>query len=230
MLKFWRLIGVGIVCHAASLSAQTVSNSSRAFVDVTLGPDWDDAYHESFRVPGAAWESGLAFGFDWGRSGVEIDVGVPQWHVKNRGPQRFQYVGSTSAYLEQFHFYESSSTERRRSIDVTVLHRTNVPVNRHATFAWLVGGGFVFRPDQFAIVTKEVLPGGQLKEVNTDERTSFSNYLAATGGFDVDFMVTPHVSVVPRLRVTAFPSIFDDSGHAPRVLTARPEVAVRWVF
>jgi hypothetical protein len=33
-----------------------------------------------------------------------------------------------------------------------------------------------------------------------------------------------------RLRVTAFPSLLDDSGLAPRVLVARPEVAVRWRF
>jgi hypothetical protein len=38
------------------------------------------------------------------------------------------------------------------------------------------------------------------------------------------------VSIVPRLRVTAFPSLLDDSGFAPRMLVARPEIAVRWGF
>ena len=79
-------------------------------------------------------------------------------------------------------------------------------------------------------MTKEVLPDGQLTEVNTDTSTSFRNYLAATAGLDVEFRVAPHVSVVPRLRVTAFPSVLDDSGLAPRMLMARPEIAVRWGF
>ena len=231
MLNFGRLIVVIVVCLvAAPADAQTLSNTRRAFVDVPLGPDWDDAYNERTRVPGATWGSGLAFGFDSGRSGVEFDVGVPQWHVKNLAPQRYQYVGPSFRWERQGHFYESSSTERRRSIDVTVLHRANVPVNRHVRFSWLVGGGFVYRPEQVTSVTKEALPDGQLTEVNADKSTSRRNYLAASARFDVEFRVAPHVSVVPRLRVTAFPSLLDDSGLAPRMVMARPEIAVRWGF
>jgi hypothetical protein len=231
MLNFGRLIVVIVVgLVAVPADAQTLSNTRRAFVDVPLGPNWDDAYSDSTRVPGATWGSGLAFGFDSGRSGVEFDVGVPEWHVKNPAPQRYQYVGPSFRWEQQGHFYESSSTERRRSIDVTVLHRANVPVNRHVTFSWLVGGGFVYRPDQFTSVTKEVLPDGQLTEVNRDTSTSFRNYLAATARLEVEFRVARHVSVVPRFRVTLFPSLLDDSGFAPRMLTARPEIAVRWAF
>jgi hypothetical protein len=231
MLNFGRLIVVIVVCLvAAPADAQTLSNTRRAFVDVPLGPDWDDAYSEITRAPGATWGSGLAFGFDSGRSGVEFDVGVPQWHVKNGAPSRYQYVGPSFGYEQQGHFYESSSTVRRRSIDVMVLRRASVPVNRHTTFTWLVGGGFVYRPEQFTSVTKEVLPDGQLTEANTHKSTSVRNYLAATARLDVEFRVTPHVSVVPRLRVTAFPSLLDDSGLAPRMLMGRPEIAVRWGF
>jgi hypothetical protein len=103
---------------------------------------------------------------------------------------------------------------RRRSIDVTILYRASMPVNRHVTFTWLAGGGYVYRPGEFTSVTKEVLPDGQLTEVNTNNSTSFRNYLAATARLDVEFRVAPHVSVVPRLRVTAFPSLLDDSGRA----------------
>ena len=88
----------------------------------------------------------------------------------------------------------------------------------------------MYRPEQFTSVTKEVLPDGQLIEANTNTSTSFRNYLAATARLEVEFRVTPHVSVVPRLRVTAVPSWLDDSGLAPRMLMARPEIAVRWVF
>ena len=231
MLNLGRHIAVIVTCLVvAPAEAQTLPNTRRTFVAVTLGPDWDDAYSDSTRVSGATWGSGFALGFDWRRSGVEFDVGLPQWHVKNQGPHQYQYVGPSSGWERQGHFYEWSSTVRRRSIDVTVLFRANVPVNRRVTFTWLAGGGYVYRPEQGTTVTTEVLPDGQRTEVNTHKSTSFRNYLAATVRLDVEFKMAPHVSVVPRLRVTAFPSLLDDSGLAPRVLMARPEIAVRWAF
>jgi hypothetical protein len=230
MLNVWRLIVVIVVSHVATpLHAQTVSNTSRAFVDVALGPNWDDARNDLARAPGATWASGLAFGFDSARSGVEFNVGVPQWHVKNRA-ERYRYVGQSFGYTQQGHLYEESSTTRRRSIDVTVLYRANVPVNRLVTFTWLVGGGLVYRPEQYTSVTKQVLPDGQLTEVNTYKTTSSRDYLAAAARLDAEVRIARRVSVVPRVRVTAFPSMFDDSGLAPRLLMARPEIALRWQF
>jgi hypothetical protein len=166
---------------------------------------------------------------DEGKSGVELGVGVPLWHVKTL-TQRYRYGGTSVAWQQQGHFYESSSTVRRRSIDVTALYRRNVPVTPRVTFTWLAGGGYVNRPEQFTTVTKEVLPDGQLIEVNTRKGTSYRNYLAAIGRLDLELKVARTVSVVPRLRVTAYPALLDDSGLAPRLLMVRPEVAVRWEF
>jgi len=231
MQNLWRLIVVIVVSVVpASADAQTLSNLRRSFVDVPLGPVWDDAYSNSTRISGATWGSGFAFGFDSGRSGVEFGVGIAQWHMKNWPTQRYHYGGPSYGSVQQGHSYESSSTARRRSIDVTAMYRANVPVNRHVTVTWLVGGGYVYRPAQFTNVTKEVLPDGQLTEVETRGDTSFRNYLAATARLDVELRVASHVSVVPRLRVTVFPSMLDDSGLAPRMLLARPEIAVRWRF
>ena len=104
MPNFGPLIVVIAVCLVgAPADAQTLSNTGRAFVDVPLGPVWDDAYSDSTRVPGATWGSGLAFGFDWGRSGVEFDVGVPQWHVKNFAPRRYHYGGPSFGWEQQGH-------------------------------------------------------------------------------------------------------------------------------
>jgi hypothetical protein len=64
----------------------------------------------------------------------------------------------------------------------------------------------------------------------SDHRLSRCGYLAANARLDVEFRITPHVSVVPRLTVTAFPSLLDDSGLAPRMLMARPEIAAHWRF
>jgi hypothetical protein len=231
MSSVWRLAVLMSACLAsAPVRAQTGSTAHRAFLDVPLAADWDDAYSDNTRAPGAVWGTGVALGFDAGKSGVELDVGVPQWHVKQFAGSPYQYVGPSIRFLQQGHFYESSSTERRRSIDITAMHRANIEINQHATFTWLVGGGFVYRPEQTAGVTREVLPDGQLRDASTYARSSSRNYVAATARVDVEFEVVSHVSVVPRLRVTAFPSLFDDSGLAPAPFVARPEIAVRWRF
>jgi hypothetical protein len=99
-----------------------------------------------------------------------------------------------------------------------------------AEFSWLAGPGYVFRPEQDSDTTKDVLPSGQRIEVNAYERRSSRDYFAATRRLDLELRIASHASVVPRVRVTAFPSLLDDSGLAPRGLVARPEVAIRWIF
>jgi hypothetical protein len=212
----------------APAEAQTLSGPRRVFVDVIQYPDWDDTHRE--KVPGATWGTGLAFGVDGAKSGIEFDVGLPQWHVKNLGPYVSEYNGPSFEYEQHGHVYESSSTERRRSVDLTVLYRSNIPVNRRVTLTWLAGAGYVYRPAQNASTTREVLPGGQRIEVATYQRTSSRDYSAATTRLDLELRIAPHMSVVARIRATAFPSFLDDSGSAPSGLTARPEVAVRWAF
>ena len=155
-----------------------------------LALNWDDAR----RAPGAAWGSDSRSGSIQGGQ-RRIRRGCAAVACEEPGSARYHYLGPSFGWEQQGHFYESSWTERRRSIDVTVLHRANVPINRHVTFSWLVGGGFVYRPEQFDSVTKEVLPDGQLTEVNTDKSMSSHNYLSATARLDVEFRVAPHVSV-----------------------------------
>jgi hypothetical protein len=233
MLTVGRLFVVILVCHAsAPLYAQTVVSNSvggnRRFIDIALGPNWDDARNSG--VPGATWGSGIAVGFDSGHLGAEFDVHVPQWHVQTYPPWRFQYMGRSFGYEQQGHFYESAETTRRRSIDVVALYRANMLVNRHVTVTGLVGGGFIYRPEHYARVTTELLPDGSRTEVDRYANTSWRNYLAAAARLDVECRISQRVFVVPRLRVTAFPSFIDDSGLAPRVLAARPEIGVRWDF
>ena len=198
-----------------------------AFIDVPFWPDWDDA--RTAGVPGATWGSGFAIGRDSGRSGIELDIGVPAWHVEER-TDRYKFAGTSYGYLQTNHSYESSSTTRRRSIDVTLLHRTRVPVNRYVTVTGLVGGAFVYRPEENSVTTKEVLSDGRLQQVNAFSRTDTRNYPAAVGRLDVEIQLAGHLSVVPRLRAALFPSLLDDGGLAPQMLVVRPEIGVRWRF
>src|SRR5205823_96129 len=123
MLNVRRLIVVIVLCLAAARAdAQTSPDVRERFVDVSLGPDWDDAHSFSTRVPGATWRSGFAFGVDRERSGVEVDVSVPQWHVQNQPPLRYRYAGTTVGWEQQGHSYEWSATVRRRSTDATLLY------------------------------------------------------------------------------------------------------------
>jgi hypothetical protein len=213
---------------AAPLAAQT-PNPAGAFVDAFVSPDWDDAANSITHVPGATPRFGLAFGFDMGKSGFAFGIGVPRWHTEVR-TYPYQYVGPSDGHFQQFQNYRLLQTVRRRSVDVTALYRAKRPISRLFTFTWVVGLGFVSRPEQVIDLTNEVQPDGQLNAVDAHAINSSRDYAAGIGGLDAEFAIAPHVCVVPRVRATVFPSFLDDSGSAPRVLTARPEVAVRWRF
>lgn len=229
MLNYHRLVAiVTAVLAAGPAYGQTPSGTHGTFVDVSFGPAWDDSYSSTSRASGATLATGLTWGFDAGTTGLELNVVVPQWHEKPFPAQRFLYVGQPAGIYQQGHFYESSSTVRRRSIDVMALWRVSQPIHRRVTVTWSIGGGYVFRPERATGVTHEVMPGGQLVEVETRTSTSSRNYLAAATRVDFEIGVSPRVSIVPRLRCTIFPSLLDDSGSAPRMVIPRPEVAVRW--
>jgi hypothetical protein len=227
----WNRLAALIACYlvAATASAQTLSDTRRAFIDLHLGPNSDDTRSDETSLPGVTWGSGGAIGADLPKWGLEFDVGVPQWHVQHR-THRYQFVGASHDYEQQFQFYEDASTERHRSIELMVLRRKNVPLNRWATFTWLFGGGYALRPNEVTTVTREVLPDGRLQEVNATTTTDSHNYLAATAGFDVELRIAARLSVLPRLRVTVFPSLIDDSGSAPKMVVMHPEIGVRWRF
>src|SRR4051812_12887718 len=111
MMTFGSLLTVVLICFVPGVAnAQIASESPHRFVDLTIGADWDDAHNDSVRAPGATWASGFSLGIDSKKSGVEIDVTVPQWHVKSSAPQRYQYVGPSAGYTQHGHFYEASST------------------------------------------------------------------------------------------------------------------------
>lgn len=230
MLNGRHIVVITCCLAAAPAGAQTLSHPQRTFVDVSAGPDWDDLYDASRRAPGATLRSGVAFGFDWGRSGVEVNVSVPQWHVRDYEVQSYRYSGPSFGWQQQNRFYELAQTARRRSIDVTALYRANSALTPRITFSWLAGGGYLYRPQEFTYVTTELQPDGQRTEVDVQKVTSTRNYVTATGRIDVEVRVVPNVSVVPRLRVTGIPAFLDDSGSAPRLLIVRPEIAMRWQF
>jgi hypothetical protein len=228
-MRNWSFLLVVLAVHCATVAANAQGRAKRdgVFMDAQVGPDWDDLYYGS--TPGATRRFGFGAGLDWESSGIEFNFSVPEWHATTE-VDRFHYVGPSVAYEQQGHFYESSTSIRRRSIDVALLYRRNVNFSRHATFTWLVGGAHVSRPEEVRIVTREVVREGELNEVNRFERTSWRNYLAATGRIDLEVRIGPQISLVPRLRVLVFPSFLDDSGLAPRIVVVRPEVAARWRF
>jgi hypothetical protein len=219
---------------AGAARAQPAPDRYQVFAAAHFGPNWDDLYSESRRIPGAVLEGGLSFGLESARSGIEVDVSVPgAWHAQENPIHRFRYAGQTSGYLQKDHFYESTSTIRRRSWQVGLLYRRNVNltgVNR-VTLTWLVGGAAAYRPEESVGITNEVMPDGGLVEVNRTQGRSDRNYPAGVAGLEAVVKLSAHLAIVPRLRVTAYPfAILDDSGSAPRLLIAHPQIAFRWTF
>jgi hypothetical protein len=230
MMNPSRLAGVSIawlfvLLAAAPLHAQPAATPGGVFVDGFAAAVWDDARASYAQIaePVLGWS--IALGFDSGKSGIEVDVHVPQWHSRTV-VTRYQYVGPSHGNLQQGHFYQDTYTERRRSIDVAALYRRSAAINRHVTFTWLVGGAYVYRPDDSATTTRDA--DGELSNVNAYHTTR--DYLAAAARADLEVAIARHVAVVPRLQVLVFPSLLDDSGLAPRIFVARPEIAIRWRF
>lgn len=230
MMKAVRVVGVPLASLvvflvAAPLRAQPAAASGATFIDGFAAAVRDDARDPNTHVDGAVLGLGTALGVDFGKSGLEIDVQVPQWHTRTE-VARYQYVGPSHGYEQQGHFYESTYTERRRSIDVALLYRHSTAIDRHFAFTWLVGGAYVYRPDDSTTTTRDA--DGELS--NVSRYTTTRNYLAAAARADLEIKIAGNVAVVPRLQLLIFPSRLDDSGLAPRTFVGRPEVAVRWRF
>lgn len=214
------------LASAASATAQSAPQGM--FAEFRIGQDRDDT-RPYYAIAGTTRRVGGAFGLDWGRSGLELDVAVPEWHTKVY-TSTYRFAGNSNAVEKQGHTYESIQTVRRRSIDVTVLYRVNVPLHRRATMTWGIGGGQVHRPEHENPVLNEVLPDGTRQNVYDHSRTSSRDYTVAVTRLDFDVNVAGQLWVGPRLSLTMYPSLLDDSGDAPRGMMARPELAVRWRF
>jgi hypothetical protein len=210
---------------AAPLHAQPAARPGGGFIDGFASVVWDDARAADTNIGGPVPGYGVTLGFDLGKSGIEVDVHVPQWHTRTE-VSKYQYVGPTWGYEQQGHFYQDTYTDRRRSIDMALLYRRNTAIHRHVTFTWLVGGAYVYRPDNSTITTKD--SDGTLSNVTMEH--SMRDYLAGAARADLEIAIARHVAVVPRLQLLVFPSGLDDSGLAPRGFVARPEVAFRWRF
>ena len=218
------VIGVG------TAHAQTPPDGFRVFVASHAGPKWDDLYQQSRRTTTPVVEGGVSLGIESPTAGVEVSLSVSDWHEKRNAPQRFRYVGPTSGFMQQGHSYEYVNTFRRRSPEVDVLFRKNRQVREAVTMTWVVGGAYAFRPEEYAQITNEVLPDDTLVEVHRQAGRSTRNYFAAVAGLEATVRVSRNLAIVPRLRLTAFPNLMDESTQAPRHFVVRPQVAVRWTF
>ena len=228
-----RTLGRYIVVSAVFLvvapaHAQSASNT-RTFIDLSLGADWDDARRSSTRAPGTTLAPGVAFGFDGGvrrrsrchcASVAREDAHGP---LLSGGPLSLRPAATRPLVC-------GLSDGATPVGDVIVLYRSNVPINRQVTVTGSLGAGRVFRPESSPESQTSCCSGGQLIEVSRYHASSSDDHVAGVARFDVEFKVSSSVSIVPRLLLMAFPSTFDDGGSAPRMVTARPEVVVRWGF
>jgi hypothetical protein len=209
---------------AAPLHAQPAPHGGW-FVDGFVAAVSDDYRHPDTPAPRAVLGYGMAFGLDGGSSGIEIDLQVPPWYTRTE-VDRYQLGGPSSGFGQQGHFYESTYTQRHRSIDAAVMYRHSTAVARHFTFTWLLGGASVYRPYKSGGTTRDVDSGVTTSGTYNTSR----DYLALAARADLEITIVRHVSMVPRLQFLAFPSWLDDSGLAPRGVVARPEMAIRWRF
>ena len=194
------------------------ARARRTVLSLVVAPSFDD--FRSHAIPGGTLDIGVAASIQSDRAAIEFGVNVPRWH-ESRSPYRYQRGG---------HYYEEMLTVRHRSVDVYAQYGRTLLVTRTATVAYFAGGAFVYRPDESITVTNEILPDGTLMSVQASEYRSTRNYKAGIGGIDLALRLSNRLSVRPRLRIVAFPSLLDDSGAAPKFVIVRPELAFGWIF
>ena len=216
------------VSIAACASAAAAPDPQGIFVELRLGQDRDDT-RPFYAIDGTTRRIGGAVGFDWGRSGLELGVMVPEWHADIR-QNTSVYVGPSTSLQTQGHVYESIGTVRRRSIDVTLMYRLNLPVNRRLALTLLAGVGKVYRQEYESGTLNEMLPDGTRRNIYAFARTYDRDYIAGITRLDADVKIAGPLWIGPRLSVTAYPSLLDESGHAPRGFVGRAELAMRWRF
>jgi hypothetical protein len=219
------LVTVLSIAPAASLMAQP--HSLAPFVDLRLGPDVDDV--KAFKMSGATRRVGVALGVDWGRSGVEFDIAVPGWHTDVTGTTEV-YTGPSNFYQTRGHVYESSDTVRRRSVDISLLYRFNIPVHRRVTCTWLLGAAQAYRPEHETRTLTEVLPDGTRRNVHVVSSTDRRDYVAGVSRVDADVRIGGHLWLGPRFTLTMYPAFWDKNSLAPRGFVGRTDLAVRWRF
>lgn len=224
------LVGLGAMTLVATLvQAQPAPGRFRTFVVAGAAANWDDRY--SHGVAGPVPEGVFSFGVESDLTGVEVELNVPASRDRHYASPPYRYAGQTWSYLQQGHDYADGSATGYRAIDFAILHRRNFAVTPRATITALVGGGMIYREEKSASTTSEVLANGSPVVVHTFDGHSTRNYAAGIAGVDITLKLSAHWSLVPRLRVTAFPfSFLDDSGLAPVPVVARPEIAARWTF
>jgi hypothetical protein len=212
---------------AGAISATAQPYPHGAFVDLRVGPDVDDM--REFRMSGTTRRVGVALGVDWGRSGIELDVAVPEWHTEISGSTSV-FVGPSGLHQTHGHVYESSETVRRRSTDVSLLYRLNVPFHPRFTCTLLLGAAKVYRPQHESSTLNEVLPDSTRQNVYAVSRTTSRDYVGGVTRLDADVRIAGHVWLGPRFTLTMYPTLLDESALAPRGFVGRAELAVRWRF
>ena len=94
----------------------------------------------------------------------------------------------------------------------------------------LAGVGQVNRPEQTRGTLNEILPDGTRRNIYDVSRSSKRDYVAGITRLDADVRIVGPLWIGPRLSLTMYPSLWDESGLAPRGFVARAELAMRWRF
>jgi hypothetical protein len=217
-----------VLSIAASGTAAAQSAPTGFFAEARIGPDHDDTRYD-YAIAGSTRRFGGAVGYDWGRSGIELDVAVPEWH-RAVHENSYIFIGPSDALQQNGHRYESRDTRRRRSIDVSLLYRLNFPFSPRITGTWAIGVGQVYRPEHSNNTLSDVLADGTRKIVYDVSRSSDDEYLTCVTRVDLDARIAGGLWIGPRLSMTMYPSLLDESGRAPRGFVGRAEVALRWRF
>lgn len=218
-------IAVGLVIGpATSSSAQTVGRGHAA---VILG-----AYHvDSDHVEGTSSSLGVAGGVRLSsRWGAEVEV------VRSGGRFFREYTGKSPSFAapgSSFAEFERLAVTTRYSYERKVLHTISGGVVFHGRsrgrwapvfYAGVTNHHVINVSRRVPIQFPEGVDPRELARIVPEEERHVRNLGALTGGIGVNVALTPHLSMVPDLRID-YGSIGDEIENA-----IRPSLRLAWSF
>lgn len=152
------------------------------------------------------------------RSSLRFELEIPSWHRDEVGGAIYDYYDSN---LGKIVVGPSTRRDAERTNTYSVLYGFHPPPRGRFRAGVLVGGAWTTK-----LVNIQNLVPGTEQVITYASGLQTEQYLAVVGGFDAEVALTPHIGVVPQLRVEweAWPGRGDAGG------IVRPRVGLRWRF
>jgi hypothetical protein len=211
MNRLFALSAVLLTISATAASAQTAYSSPRVYIEAGTAADFDpNAYSETTTAtPSLTTTIGAALPHRWT---TRFELTIPRWH-----DAPYSYTCGCAGSQAT-----ASGTDSHRITTYDFLVGRDLSLGRRVQFTPLIGFSAVDHADRETETITASLASGNV--VTSDSRNHHEFIPSIVWGIDLAVAISPHVAIVPQIRMNAFPQ-YEGAGTI-----VRPGVAVRLGF